>query len=99
MKKRIAMAVLLLLVASIASAATTIRGKVVAPDGSTPYPDAEVTIESLKKTVYTDRDGEFYVQNIAPGQYTVRVKTSRSNTTHAVTALAQPVTDVRIAVK
>ena len=99
MSKRILIAVLLLLVAGIASAGTMIRGKVVAGDGSTPYPDAEVTIESLNKTVYTDRDGEFYVQNIAPGQYTLRVKTSRSDTRHPVKVLAQPVTDVKIAVK
>ena len=99
MKKRVLIAIALLLVASVASAATTIRGKVVAPDGTTPYPDAEVTVESLNKIVYTDRDGEFYVQGVAPGQYTIRVKTSRSDTKHAVTALAQPVTDVKIAVK
>lgn len=99
MRKALLIAMTLLLVASVASAATTIRGKVVAPDGTTPYPEAEVTIESLNKTVYTDRDGEFYVQNIAPGEYRIRVKTSRSDTTHPVTALAQPVTDVKIAVK
>jgi hypothetical protein len=97
--KRMAMVLLLLLVSTTALAATTIRGKVVAPDGQTPYPEVEVTIDAIKKTVYTDRDGEFYVRNVEPGKLTIRVKTSRSNTTHTIVALEQPVTDVKISAR
>ena len=100
MNKRIVIAVLLLMVvAANAFAATTVRGKVVTADGATPYPEVEVVVDSINKTVYTDRDGEFYLPNLAPGTYSIRVKTTRSVTTHNITALAQPVTDVRIAVK
>lgn len=99
MSKRILVSLLLVLIATTAFASTTIRGKVVTPDGTTPYPEVEVTVGGVNKTVYTDREGEFYVPGIAPGQYAVTVKTSRSVTTHTITALAQPVTDVKIAVK
>jgi CarboxypepD_reg-like domain len=98
MRTRISIALLLLLAAT-AAFGTTIRGKVVAADGTTPYPEVEVTIESTKKIVYTDRDGEFYVQNVQPGQVRLRLKTSRSSTTHTVVALAQPVTDVKISTR
>lgn len=98
MKTRILFTLLLLFVATTASAAL-LRGKVVAADGSTPYPDVEITVLATKEIVYTDADGEFFVQDVKPGEYVVVVKTSRSKTTHKIVAQPKPVTDVRIAVQ
>jgi hypothetical protein len=101
MKTRVLFALLLTLFAAAAAFAspTIIRGTVVTPDGATRYPDVEVTVVGKDQTVYTDGQGEFYIRNLEPGEYDIRVKTSRSETTHRITALAQPVTDVKVAVK
>jgi hypothetical protein len=90
--------VVVLLAASIASAqaATTVRGRVLAIDG-TPYPSAAVTLKSASAatpTVYTGSDGMFYVANVAPGAYTLYVKTSRSSATFQVTAKSQAYSDL-----
>ena len=100
MKTRVLFAFLLTLIAAAAYAApTTVRGTVVTSDGATRYPDVEVTVVGKGETVYTDGQGEFYIRNLAPGDYVIRVKTSRSETTHRIVALPQPVTDVKLAVK
>jgi hypothetical protein len=87
-----------LLAAAIASAqaATTVRGRVLAIDG-TPYPSAAVTLKSsaaATPTVYTGTDGMFYVSNVAPGAYSLHVKTSRSEATFKVTAKPQAYSDL-----
>lgn len=100
MRSRVLFALLLLFIATAAFAApTTVRGKVVTPDGATPYPDVEITVDAKGQTVYTDSDGEFFVRGLEPGQYEITVKTSRSTTKHRITALAQPTTEVKLAVK
>ena len=100
MKTRVLFALLLTLIAAAAFAApTTVRGTVVTPDGATPYPDVEVTIVGKGQTVYSDAQGEFFIRNLEPGQYQISVKTSRSETTHNITALPKPVTDVKVAVR
>jgi hypothetical protein len=82
---------------SAAQAATTVRGRVLAPDG-TPYPSAAVTIETASGAklgfAYTDREGMFGVRNIAPGSYTLRVKTNRDERTFPVTAGPQAYSDI-----
>lgn len=100
MTHRISLSLLItLFVASMASAqaATTVRGRVLAVDG-TPYPSAAVSLESAsgakRPAVYTDREGMFYVSNVAPGAYTMRVKTSRTERTFSVTAKPQAYSDV-----
>jgi len=87
-----------LLAAAFASAqaATTVRGLVLAIDG-TPYPSAAITLKSASAatpTVYTGRDGMFYVSNVPPGAYTMHVKTSRAEATFQVTASPQAYSDV-----
>jgi hypothetical protein len=86
-----------LLVAVSAFAATTVRGRVLASDG-TPYPSASVTLKSRSgaKTspVYTDREGMFYVTNVAPGAYTLIVRTSRSETPFSVSAQPRAYSDL-----
>lgn len=100
MRSRVLFALLLTFIAAAAFAApTTIRGKVVTADGSTPYPDVEITVVANGQTVYTDSEGEFFVRNLQPGDYEITVKTSRSSTKHRITALAAPVTEVKLAVK
>jgi hypothetical protein len=99
MKIRILFALLLIVTAAAGFGATTVKGKVVAADGTTPYPDVEVTVLGVNETVYTDADGDFFVRNLTPGEYVITVKTSRSKTNHKIVALAQPVTPVKIAVK
>jgi len=97
--RRFSLAVLaVLLVAATASAAsTTVRGRVLAADG-TPYPSAAVTLKagSGAKTsaVYTDREGMFYVSNVTPGAYTMIVRTSRSETPFSVSARPTPYSDL-----
>jgi len=100
MKRQLVLFLLLMLVAAVAVAdPATIRGKVVAPDGNTPYPDAEVTLVAIGATTYTDAQGEFFIRDLKPGPYDLRVKTSRSETTHRITVLATPMTDVKVVVK
>ena len=86
-----------LLVTVSAFAATTVRGRVLASDG-TPYPSASVTLKSHSGTktspVYTDREGMFYVTNVAPGAYTLIVRTSRSETPFSVSAQPRPYSDL-----
>jgi hypothetical protein len=98
MIRRSALSVLVvLLVAANAFAATTVRGRVLAADG-TPYPSAAVTLKSRSgaKTspVYTDREGMFYVVNVAPGAYTLVVRTSRSETPFSVSAQPRTYSDL-----
>jgi len=89
--------IVLLVAANALAATTTVRGRVLAGDGS-PYPSAAVTLKagSGAKTspVYTDREGMFYVSNVAPGAYTMIVRTSRSETPFSVSARPQPYSDV-----
>ena len=99
MKIRALFAFVLIALAAAAFGSTTVKGKIVAADGATPYPDVEVTVLGTNETVYTDADGEFFVRNLKPGEYVVTVKTSRSTTNHKIVALEQPVTPVKIAVK
>ena len=72
---------LLFFVATSALASTTVRGRVYAGDGRTPYPGVAVTILTSGDngpTVYTDRDGMFYVPQVAPGTYHLQVTTPRT---------------------
>jgi hypothetical protein len=90
------LAVLLVAVSAFASP-TTVRGRVVAADGA-PYPSAAVTLKAASgaktSTVYTDRDGMFYIVNVVPGAYTMVVRTSRSETAFRVSAQPRPYSDV-----
>jgi len=98
MIRRYSLFVLVVLVfAANAFAATTVRGRVLAADG-TPYPSAAVTLRSASgaKTpaVYTDHEGMFYVTNVAPGAYTMVVRTNRSETPFNVSAQPKPYSDL-----
>ena len=96
MRSRVLFALFLLSIAAAALAApVTVRGTIVTPDGTTPYPDVEVTVNG--QTVYTDAAGDFFVR-LEPGTYDVKVKTSRSETMHRITVAAQPA-PVKLAVK
>ncbi len=96
MIRRISLTFLITLLIATTAAATTVRGRVVAVDG-TPYPSVSVTLggaSGANKRVFTDRDGMFYVPNVAPGSYTLTVKTSRSERTVPITATPQAYSDL-----
>ena len=86
-----------LFISTMAQAATTVRGRVLAVDG-TPYPSAAVTLQTSSgaklPTVYTGGDGMFYVPNVAPGAYKMNVRTSRSEASFSVNAQSQAYSDV-----
>jgi iron complex outermembrane recepter protein len=64
----------LLFIFSIAAFAQTgkISGKVTY-SGNTPLHDAAVQITQLKQTVSTDADGNYVLENVPPGRYTILV--------------------------
>jgi hypothetical protein len=87
----------LLLMANTAFAATNVRGRVVAADRTTPYPSVSVSLldgNGQGPTVYTDRQGMFRINTVAPGSYSLRVTTPRSTKTFPVTAQRQEYTDL-----
>jgi hypothetical protein len=94
-------AVILILLASAAEA-TTVRGKVLRPNGYA-NAGAAVLLESPAigetATVYAAEDGVFTLRNIPPGDYTMRVRTMRGATAVRVSIAAQPTVslpDVRV---
>src|SRR2546421_12695205 len=94
-------AVILVLLASAAEAAT-VRGKVLRPNGYA-NAGAAVLLESpaigATATVYAAEDGVFTLRNVPPGDYTMKVKTSRGATAVRVSIAPQPavsVPDVRV---
>lgn len=89
-------ALVLVLLASAAEAAT-VRGKVLRPDGSA-NPGAAVALESpaigATATVYAAEDGMFYLRNVPPGNYMMKVKTARAAKDVQVSVAAQPTVDL-----
>ena len=97
MTRRISLALLtLLFVATTAIAGTTVRGRVYAADGKTPYPSVAVTLRTTDgkgATVYTDRDGMFYV-GVGPGTYDLIIATPRTKKTFRIVAESKEYTDI-----
>jgi hypothetical protein len=90
-------AVLLLIANGAFAAETNVRGRIVAGDGATPYPSVSVALLNAQgqgPTVYTDRQGMFRINAVAPGSYTLRVTTPRSKKTFNVTAERKEYTDL-----
>ena len=99
MTRKIALSLLTLtLITSTAiAAATNVRGRVVGADGATPYPSVSVTLltaDTEGPTVYTDRQGMFRIDGVAPGAYSLKVTTPRATKTFRVTADAKEFTDI-----
>jgi Carboxypeptidase regulatory-like domain len=100
-RTRFLVAFALILLASAAQA-TTVRGRVLRPDGRL-NPGAAVLLQNAAigstATVYAAADGVFTLRNIPPGDYTMRVRTSRGATDLRVSVSAQPTVnlpDVRV---
>lgn len=89
--KRLSLALLLITISAFAQPVTNVRGRVLASNGK-PYPSVAVTLGN-NPTVYTDRNGMFRVNNVAPGAYTLVVATSRGKSTFRVTAQPREFTD------
>ena len=51
----------------------TLQGTVLESGTSEPIPGASVYIEDLNLKVFTDFDGNFSLDNLQPGKYTLRV--------------------------
>jgi len=83
----------ILFTAATAFAATNVRGRVYAADGKTPYPSVAVTLGD-GPTVYTDRQGMFRINAVAPGAYKLQVATPRAKKTFNVAAQPQEFTDL-----
>ena len=90
--------VLTMLVALAASAqAANVRGRVYAGDGATPYPSVSVALLDANgngPTVYTDRQGMFRVDNVAPGSYKLVVVTPKSRRSYGVAIQPREFTDL-----
>jgi len=62
-------------------------GLVVSADGKTVVPDAQVTINELGRTAFTDQHGLFYIDDIASGDWTVSA--AKSQFRHAALGFSQ----------
>lgn len=51
----------------------SLQGTVLESETSEPIPGATVYIENLDLKVFTDFDGNFSLENLQPGRYTLRV--------------------------
>lgn len=91
--KRLSLVFLLVTISAFAQPATNVRGRVLASDGKTPYASVAVTLGN-NRTVYTDRQGMFRVNGVAPGAYTLVIATSRGKRTFNVTAQPREFTDL-----
>ena len=100
-RTRFPVAFALILLASAVQAAT-VRGRVLRPDGRL-NPGAAVLLQNAAigstATVYAATDGVFTLRNMPPGDYTMRVRTSRGAKAVGVSISAQPsvnLPDVRV---
>lgn len=91
------LAILLTLGFASTAAASTVRGRVLRPNGSA-YPGAQVTLENAvvgkTATVQAAEDGVFILRNVPPGQYTMLVATPHSKRSVSVSVTSQPTSDV-----
>lgn len=63
----------LLLVAAIAEAQVSVRGQITDAATGRSLPSAEVTLEELNRRVITSTSGQFTINNVPPGSYTLSV--------------------------
>jgi len=99
MKRKLAWSLLTLTLITNAAmaAATNVRGRVVGADGTTPYPSVSVTLvtaDGKGPVVYTDRQGMFRIDSVAPGAYNLQVTSPRATKTFRITAEAKEYTDL-----
>ncbi|HVR40772.1 MAG TPA: carboxypeptidase-like regulatory domain-containing protein [Thermoanaerobaculia bacterium] len=96
--KRIIILITLILTIAATASASTVRGKVVKPDGATAYRGAAVTLEHAERgrstPAYADNDGMFYLRNVPPGDYTMEVQTANDKAVFRITVLNQEYSDV-----
>ena len=96
MNRRITSGIVILLLAAVAAQAT-VRGKVVRGDTGQPYPGVVVTLKAGNVSsvpAFTDANGNFYLQNVPAGAYTMEVRSKRKTITMPVHVTGAPYTDV-----
>lgn len=96
MNRRIGFATVVFLFAAVAAQAT-VRGQVVRRDTGQPYPGVTVTLKAgnvRSVPAYTDVNGNFYLQNVPAGAYTMEVRSKRKTITLPVRVTSATYTDV-----
>lgn len=95
MKRQWILAAALVLLGTAAKAAT-VRGKVTYANGAV-CSGAEVKVvdrsQRSSTEAYSDEQGMFYLHNVPPGRYTLRVKTNRKTKTVPITVAASEYCD------
>ena len=96
MRRILVLTLIALSAAASAAFAETVRGKVVHPDGRTPHANVSVTLTAGPKagTVYTGGDGMFYLERVAPGTYTLTLKSKKETKRLEIVVAARPYTDL-----
>ena len=97
MIRNITLSLLALILITAQARQTNVRGRVVGGDGRTPYPSVTVTLLDANhnaRTVYTDRQGMFRIDAVAPGAYDLQITTPRTTKTFRVTAQRREFTDL-----
>jgi hypothetical protein len=72
---RIGFVLLLVLCATVAQAQVSLRGQVTDAATARALPSAEVELLEINRTVTTSTSGEFAINNVPAGDYTLRVST------------------------
>ena len=97
MKRQLFVLTLLLAAFAPSAQAAHVRGRVYAGDGATPYPSVSVALLDANgkgPTVYTDHQGMFRIDNVAPGSYSLVVVTPRSRRSYGVAVQPREFTDL-----
>jgi hypothetical protein len=97
MRQRIAVIVITLFTLASAALADTVRGKVVYPDGSTPYANVAIKVTGAagsSETVFSGSDGLFQLENVPPGNYTMELKTRQETKNVPISVQKQAYTDL-----
>lgn len=95
MKRQLIVSAAIVLLAAAAHAAT-VRGKVTYSNGAA-CAGAEVKVvdqsQRSSTEAYSDEQGMFYLHNVPPGRYTLKVKTNRSTKSVPITVVAAEYSD------
>ena len=97
MRQRIAVLVITLCTYASAAFADTVRGKVVHPDGSTPYANVAIKVTGAagaSEVVYSGSDGLFQLENVPPGNYTMELTTRQEKKNIPISVKKQAYTDL-----
>ena len=93
-------AIAMLLIAGVAAAASTVRGKLYREGSGGSYAASGIMLRLLDakggvRTTYSASDGMFYFYNVAPGAYTLEIRATDGDLrTYNVHVATEPYTDL-----